>query len=257
MSIFKPLSMPSIRALVGKSEEVLIYGTSDCGWEWLPKQLDQAKSPIKKAYDYSIATPDEPTKTLKHEVITQIAPWAKGNDGSTAKQIAKRICKTALVDWAIEVWKRKGSDKQIPLIFAIDRTGNPYPPSAENFLSKTKAVHGLSVNTLITHAEIRRLYKLCTDETIDKEVREAVRENIRFVRLKIGKKKTFLKSIPTPWEDPQWKDELAKRKDHKRTEEDGQGKKEYDWRKELNDAVKAERALRVAKKDPVDFKSPR
>lgn len=247
-SSFNPINMKSVTDITGNNKEALVFGTTDTGWEWMQSQLQTKKdSPIQRVYNYVIGDdiagheefiPPGAVTTLEGRTFTKITSGASkvSSDPQKAHTKTKRICKGALVNWALEVWRRKDSPAQIPLIFTVDIDGNKYPLTVENVLSKTKVMDGKKVNEIITHAEIRRLAKLCTDERIDKEVREAVRKNVQFVRLKKSGNELVVEKLPAPWEDPSWKEEFAKRsKLHTKVEKD------YDWRKELNERVASER----------------
>lgn len=111
-----------------------------------------------------------------------------------------RQCKSGLVNFVMEQVRKKrageATDKQI---ICIDKEGNPYPLTSENLLSKTKtiavsAAHTLQMNNIVTHSELRRVYKLCNDPEVDPEVRAVAKEVITFV--KVNEKRSVVLGTP-------------------------------------------------------------
>ncbi|MFI5334756.1 MAG: hypothetical protein ACHQT8_06325 [Chlamydiales bacterium] len=225
--------MNSVKQLFGNNQEVMVYGFSS-GWKTTAAKLrSQADTVVKRVYDYDIA--DNRQTMLNGREFRPI--------NATRGDTVKDCCKRTLVDWAFETWIRKDSQAQIPLLFVLDSDLNEHHANVPDML--TKKAH---LNQLITHSELRRLFKLCTDERVDPEVRKAVQKNVVFAHLKSSGSvpdfevlsfepvELFLEQVKAPWEDPAWNVELAKRKQAQKKV------KYYDWRNELNDCVRNERA---------------
>jgi hypothetical protein len=277
---FKPINMESAKQILGKSKQAVIYGTTDTGWEWLQSQFQTRKdSPLERIFNYVIGDdlpdhkdiiPPGAVTTLEGRSIVQLSSGARSAGSGDKHLKTKRICKGALVNWAFEIWKRKDAvakdeSARMPLIVTIDIDGNTKPMTAENALSKTKTMHGRKLNDIVTHAEIRRLAKLCNDESIDKELREEIKKNIIFVRLKKVGDEMHLEKVAAPWEDSSWDTEFSNRKKLSSKVE-----KDYNWRKELNTLVAEERRKRASetekaaevvvvstKKETVDLEKPK
>ncbi len=76
-------------------------------------------------------------------------------------------------------------------------------------------------NSLFTHKELRRAYKLCTDEALPEKFREVARRTFQFVRVEIQPEADAwvleLKPVPSPWESPRWDALWKQRKEQPRT----------------------------------------
>ena len=77
-------------------------------------------------------------------------------------------------------------------------------------------------NDLFTHKELRRVYKLCTDEALPEKFREVARRTFQFLRVELQTEgdnsgRLQLKPLPSPWESPRWDALWKQRKETPRT----------------------------------------
>jgi len=238
----------SIPVVFGPSVEecqdlsAMVYGFSSCYYNEVAGALS---SQVSRIYSYELGKDG--------------SQWVKFLSGSSAldemnqddwidKKRNARWCKTALVKIVLKNVQNHRSKKAplIPVVFCIDRENNPYPFSVENLLSKTKAEYPegceVMMNELVTHAEIRRAYKLCFDPSVDLEVRQVAQETFRFVRVerKIFSQKEDevdylydLTPLPAPWKAPNFENEWNLRKAIRTP-----SLQKVDWREQLRGAVK-------------------
>ena len=180
----------------------MIYGWSHCGYYELTygttgaieKASDSdSPCPIKKLHRYYVATDpglyNPLAITLEGRKMNLI-----GFDSDFDKdQYLGRKCKTAITDIVLENYKRKKEGLPlIPIVFAIDITGNPQPYSIDKICSKKS-----KINKQVTHKEIRRAYKLCTHP--NPHVRAIALETFKFVKVCVKDKAPTLEQIPAPW----------------------------------------------------------
>lgn len=134
-------------------------------------------------------------------------------------KVQQHLAKIALTDMIFENFLRTlGKCTQahsqgpiIPVIFCIDIDKNPFPLTSENLCAKKP-----KLNKLITHSELRRVYKLCYDPSIDERIREVAKKSFIFVKLVksiSGKENEYdLQRVPAPWENTEFGKQFEKRK---------------------------------------------
>lgn len=201
-TLFGSIDINSVTSIVKESEEVVIYGFGSCHYEdiysILTAILDRniRVGLIKLMHDFSVRN------TLEGTNISRVQ--YKGDVGGL-----KRQCKTTVTNIVLENLLRLQTNKKIiPVIFCIDTDNNPYPFSIENMLTKEAAL-----NFLITHAELRRICKLCTDP--DPEIQRAAIETFKFVKVRIMSDKAYqLQEVPAPYASADYQKYLTIRKHH-------------------------------------------
>lgn len=195
-SIPDTVDYQSLNSTIGQPiSQLLVYGFADCGWEDILSALRKdPESPIKKIFDYDIATSDEETYTLEGRLIHHI-PTSSSNK-----------CKSCLIELALENLKRDRIGLPlIPTLFLIDTEaevpkGHSYPPSPIDILENRGR---------LTMKELRRAYKLCESPLLPSEITEIAKKTFCFAKLLTRSKYQFQK-ISAPWEGenkPAW-DEL-------------------------------------------------
>ena len=176
-------------------QEVVIYGYSKTRSDLVKVS---AHDKVAHVYDY-----DTPSK----QVVTSF-----GNHDTPSKQVVTlsgrsfiklsyrtldlaTLCKNTLVAVVIENYlRKKESFPIIPVIFCLESTECP-PRPTEWIANKNLDHSGLGT---ISNAEIRRMYKLCSDPELSSEVKEVAKATFIFVRVNLPSLE--LEEIPAPWE---------------------------------------------------------
>lgn len=153
----------------------------------------------------------------------------------------RELCKNNLTHVLFKNYKRYCKGKEvIPIHFCMDIAGNSYPSTSETVLSREPGLNGL-----ITHKELRRLFRMIlffesyTDPNYDK-VKEGflkkLREDIiRFIKIEeSGGEYTEVQRIQALWETSDWMDEWKKREG---SSDKPPKAKESSWRDELKNQV--------------------
>lgn len=263
MSVALRISDQSVHNILGESQTAMVYGFEHCKYSKVA-QILQRHQDVSNIYNWALG--DEsgdlgyhgiPYQRIDGEPMCQVESGAfeLGYRGSRYRsQHITRYCKTGLVNFVLENYRNIefGDGKISPIIFCIDYEGeagpNPYPLTSEMLLSKTKCVKGtngryIEANRIITHAELRRAYKLCHDPRVEADVREVAQRTFKFVKVKEERVLSEsgdaflyeLEQIAAPWEQPDFQEELAKRKSH--VSEPSPVKKAYDWRVSLENTL--------------------
>jgi hypothetical protein len=245
------LNYKSVTNICKNSDQVMVYGYGHCKYVEVAAALKSSHSPIKKVFDVNIGknTSDLGARITadSHTLIDQvdITPIMGLEYPGVHKQCA-RECKAALTNLVFENYKRKQQGLPIiPVLFCIDIDGNPFPISVENMTSKQAAL-----NSLITHAEVRRAYKLCC-KIEDEQLRKVAQETFKFVKVKKGGKPNqgvehFLEEMDAPWTNRTWDGNWEARKQLSQP-----AVKVYPWRTGLLASIKK---LSQEKKNSTDEK---
>lgn len=227
----------SIKNILGNTNQAMVYGFAHCHYHDISKELNSKRFGLR-IFNYALGNEAEKHETrTTHEkrVMIQIP------DRSLT---IKSECKCALTNLMFENFKRSNEGLPlIPVLFCLDITNNEYPLSSENVLSKTKVLKDdLLMNDLVTHSELRRIYKLCFDKDIDPRIRKIAQNAFKFVKLERSKtqqdKYTLIKA-PAPWSDKQWDQELAKRKPTSKE------RKKESWRTDLAKLIAKEEGTKT------------
>jgi len=263
MSLCSRISDQSVQNIIGESQTAMVYGFTHCKY-YTVSQVLQKHQDVSKIYDWTLGDesressyPRIACRQVDEEPVPQIDSGAfeLNYHGSRYRhQHTTRYCKTGLVNFVLENYRNIefGDGKISPIIFCIDYEGeagpNPYPLTSEMLLSKTKCVKGtngryIEANRIITHAELRRAYKLCHDPRVEADVREVAQRTFKFVKVKEERVLSEsgdaflyeLEQIAAPWEQPDFQEELAKRKSH--VTDPSPVKKTYDWRASLENTL--------------------
>jgi hypothetical protein len=94
----------------------------------------------------------------------------------------------------------------IPVIFCIDATNKTitWNCDSENITAKNKIVlcdgRPQQMNTVITHAEIRIAYKLCSHEGVSLKIQNAAQKTFKFVKVEETNYKWKLVLVKAPWQ---------------------------------------------------------
>ena len=255
------ISDASIHRICGRSDVAAVYGFQHCFYDQIKNGLERHPQ-IKRIYDLSLGENRPEYMHYVHvERITRL-------DGSKLEQIdsgiteqteppmdgvrmAARQCKASITNLIVENLKRNLNGQEcIPIIVCFDKENNNIPPQAENLLSKTKKIKitptfEIDMNSIVTHSEMRRMYKLCDDEMIDPLVKDVARRSFRFVRV-VEVERTVAKTdsgeevhikydlseIPPAWALEGYQEELAKRK--LLPKRPNALEKRVDWRAQVN-----------------------
>lgn len=223
------LDLNSVKAICGKSEQVMVYGLKSCEYETVIQilRLDE-NSPIKKIFTWTTGSQAmgrpynwKNTTTLENGDI-QVLQYEVDNDHT--RSFIARPCKNALTMLVLENYKRIEEGREIiPLLFCIDIDRNPDPMTMDKIASR-----GLPEK--ITRKELRRAYKLCTHP--NPKIRKAAQETLKFAKMKLVKDHDYvMEKIPAPWADSKKTAKLWKAR-----EASASSKKKADkvnWRKQL------------------------
>jgi hypothetical protein len=198
------LSLPSVKAICGNSDQVMVYGYGTCLYKEIAKILRKALSPVKKVFDWRIGqeyiVDDSMLMTTEKTEMQRL-------DVDFDHSATSRACKAALTNLVFENYKRKSLGLPlIPVIFALDIDGNRRTLKTTSFTSKHP-----SVNTIVTHSEVRRCYKLC-EKFANPMLRQVAQETFKFVKVKKDREEYRLEQISAPWKSADWSEEWAKRK---------------------------------------------
>jgi len=254
------LDFESVKTICRLSQQVMVCGYSHCEYARIFDALDEGvwsrEGLVKRVFTTLIGTTfaeDRPFRTtLEGSVIEQIEEIPQETDIDKRK-ICARESKAAITNLVFENFKReKRGLAPIPLIFCIDRSENPYSLHPVNFLSKEK-----EVNDLVTHAEIRRMYKLCSSFA-DLRIREIALKTFYFVRIEKVRYTYSLQPIQAPWMHVGW--EIAWKQRQQLSQSIS---KQHPWKERLTSAIHMEdgvslpRGERAARKAIFQAPNPR
>lgn len=229
------LDLNSVKAICGKSEQVMVYGLKSCEYETVIQILRfDENSPFKKIFTWTTGSQAmgrpynwKDVTTLERGDI-QVLRYEIDNDHT--RSFIARPCKNALTMLVLENYKRIEEGREIiPLLFCIDIDRNQDPMTMDKIASR-----GLAEK--ITRKELRRAYKLCTHP--NPKIRKAAKETLKFVKMKLVKGHDYvMEQIPAPWADTKKAAKLWKAR-----ESSASSKKKDDtvnWRKQLETHIAA------------------
>ncbi len=189
----------SIKAICGDSKQVMVYGFGHCGWWWMLGKLRDNDSPFQRVFSFKVGTvKSPPPKTLEGHEIIQIP----------TKPSSYSECKAGITNLVLTNYLRKQNNQPIiPLIFLVDVSDNQFPLSAAEIAGRTDS------DKLITHSELRRCYKLCTEfeGTSLEAISKVAQETIKFVKLVKQDQIRIIEPCEPVWEKSDWKAAWAQR----------------------------------------------
>lgn len=258
----KNFDYSSIKSICKESNQVMVYGWSNCRYYKIEKILQNELSPIEKTFNFMVGIGKMPKWKDRSEIFREAAYITKEDYKLIRKQENKKIkrksitldgwpiehldliskdsdvsreCKMGLVNVVFENYKRVLMGLPIiKIIFVLDCFDNDYVTDAKTVTSRKE-----SYNSCITNKELRRCYKLCKElEYTDlHDLALVAQQSLVFVKLKIdANQKYILKSLAPVWEDPNWDDYWAERKASK---SDQSSDDKVFWRNELAKKISA------------------
>ncbi len=238
------LDLDSFRVVTNSASQVMVYGFGHCKYLQLIYTLQKsAPQIVDKVFECSIGNsydlpnyklPDEFRTTSEKRLIAQFkAEPLDGivDDQQWGEKFCTRVCKTGSLNLIFENFLRRNQGLPIiPFIIAIDITDNKFPYNPADFASSDPAV-----NSLVTHSELRRCYKLA-NEFPDSRIRAIASETFRFVKIEIQAGVHYLRAIEPFWVQPSWQKAWIERKE---TVSPAKLKffKEFPWREQLLAAI--------------------
>lgn len=199
------LDIESVEKIIPESDHVMTYGYGSCFYDQIKMSLQsQNTSHIKKVFDYTIGS----QRTNPFDLMTL--------DGKIIERLNYsfedyyNVCKTGVTNFILENYKREKEGKPLmALLFSVDREGNPFL-----FTGKSIADKNSEINSLITHSELRRCYKLCIEE--HREIARIAKKTIKFVKINQKQNRAVLEEIAPFWLHEGWEEAWKKRKDFRK-----------------------------------------
>ncbi|ASQ45117.1 hypothetical protein [Legionella clemsonensis] len=225
------LSLNSVKAILGDSKEVLVYGFSNCQYGYVARALNALtiKAMIKDSFKNEFemlefdSQPHVPDASLDLNSIDYQEYVEREKTILFARE-----CKALITSLCINNLKRKQNNEPIiPLLFCIEGEFSGYSVSLN---IKSVAESHPMLGTYITDEELRHCFKMWMFET-EPEFKEVIRETIKFVKLlphPVEPESYQLQSIAPFWEKPEWAAALDKRQPMKTPE--ALKKKTFPWR---------------------------
>ena len=225
------------------NREVMVYGYKGC--EYIPI-MRGFKIDGFTVYHSSLGNEYEPipkTFIASPKVIS-------GSDliiSTDRDRSVARECKAGLTNLVIQNCRRYLAGMPlIPVVFciSIDSPIVSYPETT------AKTMLERSQKYIITHAELRRAYKLCHDPRIDRQIRSIAQQTFcSFVRVHCntdedGDTVYSLEPIPAPWNSPGFAQELRNREATPKIVT--LPKPLEDWRDQLNASLPRANAPRLS-----------
>jgi hypothetical protein len=228
----------NVKEIIGEDTgSFMAYGHSDClcltleiAGRYLKNKdnVPKGKPPLNEVYDYMVGN-ESYTQERPDLSKTPIVKIQSGQDSVNQDEahLIRRQCKAAITNIILDNYLREGPIT--PILFSsqvslMEKPSRPlWQPTPEIILSRSATdPMGKHYNTYITASEFRRAYKMCTDPTLPKEIREVARRTLKFVAIiqeRIRTQKDIyletekaiyvttsrlttyrLKEIPAPWE---------------------------------------------------------
>jgi hypothetical protein len=190
----------NLRSIIGQTaQSFMSYGHSHCfyteieragGLLTIKKNVSPGEVPLVEIYDNSIGMEGCFLKWARPDG-TPIMQIRSGSNGGNLPQHVRRQCKTGLVNMILDNWVRWKIKKGAitPIIFCIDsvhmeKLAFQWRATPETILSRTaKDPKKALYNSYITASELRRAFKLCTDQSLPESFRRMARATLRFVRV--------------------------------------------------------------------------
>lgn len=219
------LEQQSLRALIGDSEEVAVYGFKLCRYYEVSDALKRKdiKVDLWSSYRFPV---------IKIDKIS--FSFYGGAGWSTSAINSARDYKAILTSLVIENYKRsRAGEPQIPLLFCIglEEDGKTVTLDSKKVAHDNSALYGSSM----TDKELRRCYKIYSEGP--DEIKSIAVQTFKFVNLKQStsdKDLYTLEQLSPFWEQQVWKEAWQDRKLYKASFKQP---KQFAWRKILNETV--------------------
>lgn len=190
----------SVQSIAGNAKQVMVYGYTHCKYDLVRDVIARfgADYGIEKQYTHQIGQMYSELKrrTLEGRDIEEINIL---KSGALVRYADRIICKTAVTILILENWKRSKEGLEIiPTIVCVDTEDNAYPLNIEAVADRTH-LNG----RLMTHSELRRIYKLSQfhQNGGHKDLAAVARKTMVYVKVK---KNGSLEPIQPFWKDPHW-----------------------------------------------------
>lgn len=243
MGLLIDIDLESFGDVSYNASQVMIYGFGHCKYLQLIYTLQNSSaSNIKKIFECSIGNsynlpgyslPDIYRRTSEKTLIHQFEaePLDEIIDDKTYNEkFCTRVCKNGAVSLIFDNFLREKAGLQIiPFIFIVDITGNKFPYNPANFSSRSP-----EMNSLVTHSELRRCYKLI-NEFPDPRIRKIAAETFRFVKINIEQSSHSFEIKEPFWLESSWKESWEERK---KADNSVKFFKKNPWREQLTNAIK-------------------
>ena len=219
MGLLIDLDIPSLSAISHNASQVMVYGFGHCKYLQIIYTLQNTPSTINTVFECSIGNSynfpnysleDKYRTTSEGRLIHQFQPEPLDkiqDENLQSEKFCTRVCKAGAIDLVYENFLRKKEGLPIiPFIFVLDIANNPYSYNPANFASRDPVN-----NSLVTHAELRRCYKLA-NEFPCQMIRDIANEMFKFVKLNIKDDKYYLEQMKPFWLEKSWQDAWKERK---------------------------------------------
>lgn len=226
------LNVPSLLKLAPDANQMMIYGFAETNYEAIEKCLSEnhtrdKTTNLKKVFDWKIGS-NAPKgcgeRTLEGRIVNSLP---------TDSNSIARTCKNGIANLLLENYKRECEGKPlIPLVYClqIDDEENSHTFSPQDMTTRETGPNGR-----ISHKELRRMYKLCTDPSVDPKLREVAKKSLLFVNVKKQEDGALaFEKTAAPWETEGFEKLWATRKG---TKPSLQRPAKIEWRKELDKAI--------------------
>lgn len=172
--------------------ECMVYGYEHCHYRSISHRINTEGK--KKCYNY--ATFSSETRSLSNRFLVHLPTWPL----ISLEKLTSIQSKMTLVSVIIENMLRKDEGRSlIPIIFCLTSSETPRTVPLECMIDKRLGERPHL--GAITHSELRRAYKLLTDQSIPAAVRQVAKETFKFAHV-IIKDDQAVDIIPAfaPWE---------------------------------------------------------
>lgn len=223
------LDYNSVKKIIPDANQAMVYGWGHCKYQHVTEALRLAGSPVQKVFDCSVGSKaaDVGKKTtVEGKVIEQL-------EVNSGKDLSRQ-CKAGLTNLIFENYLRKQQGLPlIPIIFCVDIDDNPFPTTTPDTVTSRND----QLNTLITHNELRRCYKLAHELEKDpelKDIADIAKETIKFVRIKEkGADNYSLETITPFWDQANFSDKWLERELSKKAPDPTIARKIHKWKDQL------------------------
>lgn len=209
------IDLTSLKALVGESNQAMVYGYHDTSYGSLEALLIlNPASQIYKTFDSSTIREID-AKTLEGRIIETV-PTKKISEKNLTPTLNKNIkyaCKASIVTLALENYKRKVEKIPIiPLIFVVNLN------NSLSYYNPKEISESDRQSARVTPSEIRMCYKLYSEfkDSPIKELADAVKEMFLFVNIQVNARNNVnFEKVNPVWEHAAWTQEWTKRQQGK------------------------------------------
>ena len=241
------LDYDSVQQIVGPTVlQVMVYGFDSAKYVQIQDALEEPESPFRLVFNHQFGDPEVPEycTTLEGSPIEPFPADEISNpeyNATISKRQNARWCKAALTNLVLVNFKRKQAGLPlIPLLFCIESPSTPEEHKLTVQSLTTKEEH---TNSLVTHHELRRVYKLCKKlennaDPVAEDLAHVAQETLKMVRLERSKRydgKHVLLPVVPVWGEPEWDEAWTKRirQTKRRVRQQKRWSKDHYWQTEL------------------------